>query len=110
MRRNAGVGGQCGLESKASSVATLDAPFEVLAPRAGDAAAGLEALDGGHCRLTLEGDTLPWLAFRLIGLDTDFEVHEPPELRAWLADLIARLRRSARARGTDDDSARPREP
>ena len=42
----------------------------------------IEPLGDDRCRITGAADTLPWLAFRLLQLDADFEVHEPPELRA----------------------------
>jgi hypothetical protein len=39
-------------------------------------------------------DTLEWLAFRLFMLDCEFEVHEPPELAAYLRMLTARATRA----------------
>ncbi|MET7329504.1 YafY family protein [Nonomuraea sp. NPDC005650] len=52
-------------------------------------------IDGGRCRLRMHGDTLDWLAFRLLGLGCEFEVHEPSELAAHLHALAARLTRAA---------------
>jgi predicted DNA-binding transcriptional regulator YafY len=78
-------------------VATLHAPLDHVAPRAGDALSGIEPLDGDRCRITIEGDTIEWLAIRLILLDCDFEVREPPELKDYLESLTARLRRAGSA-------------
>ncbi|GAA3699748.1 YafY family protein [Nonomuraea antimicrobica] len=52
-------------------------------------------LDGERCRLHMRGDTLDWLAFHLLALGREFEVHEPPELAAHLHTLAARLTRAA---------------
>jgi predicted DNA-binding transcriptional regulator YafY len=71
-------------------VATLDAPIGRLTPAAGDASE-LERIDAEHTRITIEDDTLEWLAFRLILLDCDFEIHEPPELEDYLGRLAQRL-------------------
>ena len=76
------------------AVATLNAPVEAVAGRLGDAAAELEPLDGGRCRLRSDADTLEWLAFRLATLGCAFEVHQPPELIAYLRALGARVARA----------------
>jgi predicted DNA-binding transcriptional regulator YafY len=81
-------------------VATLYAPLARLAPRAGEALVGMEAIDADSCRITIEGDTLEWLAVRLVLLDCDFEIHEPAELEAYIAMLSSRLRRSCRPRSS----------
>lgn len=47
------------------------------------------------CRVRMHADTLDWLAFRLLALDCEFEVHDPPELVARLRTLAARLTRAA---------------
>lgn len=83
-------------------VATADAPLEDVARRLGDGA-GLETLEANRCRITIDGDTLAWLAFRLILLDADFEIHEPAELVTYVERLARRLRRTA-----DRSLARPR--
>ncbi|MEV5892808.1 helix-turn-helix transcriptional regulator [Nonomuraea fuscirosea] len=49
----------------------------------------------GACRVRMHADTLDWLAFRLLALDCEFEVHDPPELVARLRTLAARLTRAA---------------
>ncbi|MGP3957372.1 helix-turn-helix transcriptional regulator [Nonomuraea sp. 3N208] len=46
------------------------------------------------CRLRMPGDTLDWLAFRLLALGCEFEVHEPPELVPHLRALAGRLTRA----------------
>ena len=61
----------------------------------GDAALVIEPLGADRCRITGAADTLPWLAFRLLQLDADFEIHEPPELSAYTQLLGDRLRRAA---------------
>ena len=76
-------------------VATLHAPLEYVARRAGDGLSEIETIDMDRCRITSEGDTLEWLAIRLILLDCDFEIHEPPELGVYIRTLGERLRRTA---------------
>jgi predicted DNA-binding transcriptional regulator YafY len=78
-------------------VATLAAPLERVAPAVGDVA-DLEPIGAGQTRITIDGDTLEWLAFRLILLDCDFEIHEPAELEAYVRRLAMRLDRSTAVR------------
>nr|MDT0656777.1 YafY family protein [Micromonospora sp. DSM 115978] len=80
------------------AVATLHAPVERVADRFGDEAGSLERIDERTCRLRGHTDTLPWLALRLLSLDCDVEVHEPPELVAHLRQLGARATRAAGVR------------
>lgn len=61
------------------AVATLHAPIDRVAPHMSDGIGELEAIDADRCRLTVDGDTLAWLAFRLSSVGCEFEVHEPPE-------------------------------
>ncbi|WP_219414465.1 helix-turn-helix transcriptional regulator [Pseudonocardia nigra] len=82
-----------------SAVATLHAPIEQMRGRVGDGPGDLEPLDEHSCRLRSHTDTLDWLAFRLIQLGCEFEVHEPPELRDHLHAMAARIRRGAGAPG-----------
>jgi predicted DNA-binding transcriptional regulator YafY len=77
-----------------SAVATLHAPIEQVRGRLGYAPADLEPIDEGTCRLRSHTDTLAWLAFALLRLDCEFEVHEPPELREHLRTLAGRLGRA----------------
>ncbi|GAA1663389.1 YafY family protein [Nonomuraea maheshkhaliensis] len=52
-------------------------------------------LNKGACRVRTHADTLDWLAFRLLALGCEFEVHDPPELVARLRTLAGRLTRAA---------------
>lgn len=76
-------------------VATLAAPLERVVRAAGEVAE-LERVDAKHTRVTIDGDTLAWLAFRLMLLDCDFVIHEPPELVEYLGRLEKRLGRNRR--------------
>ncbi|GII02049.1 helix-turn-helix transcriptional regulator [Planobispora takensis] len=78
-----------------SAVATLHMPAAEAAARLGDASGDVEPIDERTCRLRGHTDTLEWLAFRLVMLDCEFEVHEPPELLGYLAALGARVTRAA---------------
>jgi predicted DNA-binding transcriptional regulator YafY len=83
------------------AVATIHAPYDEVRGRVGDGPGDLEALDEHRCRLHGHTDTLEWTAFRLIMLGHDFEVHEPPELVAYIRMLGHRL---CRATPTHDGS------
>lgn len=76
-----------------SATATIHAPYDVVARRLGSA--GLAVVDEGSCRLSGHADTLEWLAWRLLGLGCDFEVHDPPELTAYLRTIGSRATRAA---------------
>ncbi|HEY7596399.1 MAG TPA: YafY family protein [Actinophytocola sp.] len=52
-------------------------------------------LGGGRCRWQSPEDTLEWLAFRLLTLGCEVEVHEPPELVDHLRAVAGRARRAA---------------
>ena len=77
------------------AVATLHAPVERVADRLGNASADLEPIDAASCRLHSHSDTLEWLAWRLLTLGCEFEVHEPPELIAYLREIGARASRGS---------------
>ncbi|MGW0484793.1 helix-turn-helix transcriptional regulator [Nonomuraea sp. NPDC003214] len=79
------------------AVATLHAPIEQVAVRLGDATE-LEPLDERRCLIRSRGDTLDWLAFRLLAIGCEFDVHEPPELVEHLRALAARTLRAAQDR------------
>lgn len=53
-----------------------------------------EPLAGGGSLLRLDGDSLEWLAFRILWMGHDFEVHVPVELVEYLATLKERLGRA----------------
>jgi predicted DNA-binding transcriptional regulator YafY len=76
------------------AVATLHAPIERVAP-ALDGFGEVEPIAGDRCRVTIDGDTLEWLAFRLSSVEYEFEVHEPPELIDHLRQLGSRILRAA---------------
>ncbi|WP_432871577.1 helix-turn-helix transcriptional regulator [Microbispora rosea] len=76
-------------------VATLRLPAGQAARRLGAAAESVEPVDDHSCRLRGRADTLEWLASRLLMLGCEFEVHEPPELRAYLRALSARAVRAS---------------
>jgi predicted DNA-binding transcriptional regulator YafY len=73
-----------------AAVATLDLPA---APRhlGGEST----PLSDGRCRWEAPADTLEWLAFRLLTLGCEFEVHEPPELVDHLRAVAGRAGRAA---------------
>lgn len=73
-------------------VATLQAPIDRVRAAAGEDAE-LQSIAPGRTRLTIEDDTLEWLAVRLIHLDCDFDIDEPAELRVYLAGIAERLGR-----------------
>jgi hypothetical protein len=55
----------------------------------------IEPLGDDLCRITTAEDTLPWLAFRLVLLEADFEIQDPPEMQLYLHDLGDRFVRCA---------------
>ena len=88
--------GQLAMAPTYGLVATIHAPFKHVARRLGDAG-NLERLGPDRCRLTIGGDTLDWLLFRLLALDADFEIEDPPELVERVRRLAKRLARTAAA-------------
>lgn len=77
------------------AVVTLYAPIERMAGPLGGAGVELEPIDATSCRLRSAADTLEWLAWRLLTLGCDMEVHEPPELIAHLRQIGSRATRAA---------------
>jgi predicted DNA-binding transcriptional regulator YafY len=75
--------------------ATLHAPAADVIGRLGITADEVEEINADRCRLRGQTDTLEWLAIRLIQLGHDFEVHDPPELAAYLRTVGARLTHAA---------------
>ncbi|MFN8222204.1 MAG: YafY family protein [Gaiellales bacterium] len=73
---------------------TLHAPIEEIAPRLPATVAELSPTPTGT-ELTMRAQSLTWAASVIAGLDTDFHVIEPGELRAELRRLAARLRAAA---------------
>jgi predicted DNA-binding transcriptional regulator YafY len=61
----------------------------------------VESLGEGACRLRMSVDTLDWPAMVLAAVDAEFEVVEPPELRAYvrrMGELFVRAAGAAEAR------------
>ncbi|GAA0676166.1 YafY family protein [Kitasatospora atroaurantiaca] len=87
-----------GLTPSYRAVVTLHVPAEQMAARLGTAAGELEPVDEHRCRLRTRADSLEWLALRLATLGCEFEVHEPPELTAYLRELAGRVTRAAGVR------------
>lgn len=77
------------------AVATLHAPLEQVAGRIGDSPADLVPIGADSCRLTSHTEPLEWLAWRLLMLGCEFEVHSPPELVAYLRETAGRAARAA---------------
>jgi predicted DNA-binding transcriptional regulator YafY len=78
-----------------TAAVTLHAPAEQVRLRLGEDAGAITPIDEGTCRLDGHADTLAWLASRLLMLDCEFEVHEPPELTGYLRDMAGRAERAA---------------
>ena len=76
---------------------TLRAPVHAVAPKIPPAAGVLEAIDESSCLLHTGAQSLEGLTIHLSLLDVDFEVHEPPELIAYIGKLAERLLRSGRS-------------
>lgn len=77
------------------AVVTLHAPIERMAGPLGGTGVDLEPIDATSCRLRSNADTLEWLAWRLLTLGCDMEVHEPPELIVHLRQIGSRATRAA---------------
>ncbi|MEU5283440.1 YafY family protein [Streptomyces sp. CA-278952] len=80
------------------ALVTLYAPFEVVAERIRPRDGILTVLDERTCQLRTAADTLEWLALTIGMFGIDFEVHEPPELVAYVRELSDRLARAATPR------------
>ncbi|MBQ1032391.1 YafY family protein [Micromonospora parva] len=77
------------------AVVTLHAPIERMAGPLSGAGVELDPIDATSCRLRSNADTLEWLAWRLLTLGCELEVHEPPELIAHLRQIGTRATRAA---------------
>ncbi|MDG9676717.1 YafY family protein [Micromonospora sp. DH14] len=77
------------------AVVTLHAPVERMAGPLSGAGVELDPIDATSCRLRSNADTLEWLAWRLLTLGCELEVHEPPELIAHLRQIGTRATRAA---------------
>jgi predicted DNA-binding transcriptional regulator YafY len=72
----------------------VDAPIDEVSKRISPRLAELEP-EGKRTRLELGADSLEWAAGLLAGLNADFRVVRPEELRAHVGELAARLARAA---------------
>lgn len=75
----------------------LHAPLDSLAERISPLAGTLERIDDERCLLQCGAHSLTGLAVWIAALDVDFEVLEPPELRAQLRRLASRMNRASRS-------------
>ena len=87
-------------------LATLHLPADQVVQRLGTAPGDVQPIDEHSCRLHGRADTLEWLASRLLLLGCEFQVHEPPELLAYLRAAGARAIRAAG--GPTESTAYPR--
>jgi predicted DNA-binding transcriptional regulator YafY len=78
--------------------AILHLPADQVTDRLGAAAGDVQPIDEHSCRLHGHADTLEWLAARLLMLGCEFQVHEPPELLAYLRALATRAERATTER------------
>ncbi len=78
---------------------TLHASADQIARRVPDRSGTVDPIDDQTCEYRTGDDNLAWLALRIVMLDVEFEVHEPPELAHHLEQLAARLARSSALRG-----------
>jgi predicted DNA-binding transcriptional regulator YafY len=70
---------------------TLHAPAAEVRSRVPARWGAIEPIDDRTCEYRTGDDNLMWLALRIAMLGVDFEIHEPPELRAHLRALAQRL-------------------
>ncbi|PYC75833.1 transcriptional regulator [Streptomyces tateyamensis] len=77
------------------AVAVLELPAAEAVRRFGGTPVRVEELDEHRCRVHTSGDTLEWLAVRLLALGCEFRVEEPAELVAHLRELGGRIGRAA---------------
>lgn len=75
---------------------TVHAPAADVVGRLGDTPGDVVPVDARTCRVRSHSDTLDWIAFRLVQLGCEFEVHSPPELRDHLRALGERVIRAVR--------------
>lgn len=71
--------------------AILEAPAEAVRSRMRPHEGTVLEMDRDRCRLSISGDSLEWLAFRLMWFDVDFVLEGPPELIDYVEGLAGRL-------------------
>ncbi len=77
---------------------TVHAPIEQVRLSVSPTKGTLTPIDENSCLLDLGADSLQGIAYLIGMLGVEFEVHEPPELPAALAELAGRLLRGAGVR------------
>jgi predicted DNA-binding transcriptional regulator YafY len=77
-----------------SAVAVLELPAAEAVRRFGGSPVRVEALDERRCRVHTAGDSVEWVAVRLLALGCEFRVEEPAELVAHLRELGGRIGRA----------------
>ncbi|MEV7934974.1 YafY family protein [Kitasatospora sp. NPDC088264] len=94
------VAGKLRRQSPARAViATVHAPAANVRRHFDRGDSEIEPIDEHRCRLRSRTDSLEWTAVRLLTLDCEFDVHEPPELITHLRTLAARADRATRVDG-----------
>lgn len=73
---------------------TLHAPLAQVRDKLPFAWGSVEPIDERSCEYRTGDDDLDWLALRVAMFGVEFEVHEPPELRARLRELGRRVERA----------------
>ncbi|MEU7532227.1 YafY family protein [Saccharothrix sp. NPDC042600] len=73
---------------------TVDLPLRAVRERLGDTPEELREVGEGRTWLRTHADTLEYVAFRIVLLGCDFEVHTPVELVSYLRDLRSRIDRA----------------
>ncbi|WP_433271756.1 helix-turn-helix transcriptional regulator [Actinosynnema sp. CS-041913] len=76
------------------AVVTVHLPIADVRERLGDSPEALEPVGETRTHVRSHTDTLEYLAFQLVQLGCEFEVHEPPELVAYLQELRGRIDRA----------------
>ena len=86
--------GIAGAFSRLEARVTVHAPADEVARRHPSLAQALTPIDEHRCEYRTSDDNLDWLAIRVAMLGVDIDVHEPPELIAYVDAMAARLRRA----------------
>jgi predicted DNA-binding transcriptional regulator YafY len=80
-----------------SAQLTVQAPADAVGSVAGWFRAQVQPIDDHSCAMTLNSDSLAWLAAGIGMLEADFTLHGPPELAHFLTQLAGRIDRAAGA-------------
>ena len=87
-----------GAPNRFEALVTLHAAAEDITSRVPRYWGAIKPIDAHTCQYRTgdDDDDLRWLALRIVHLEVDFEVHEPPELIEHLRTLGSRLTRATR--------------